>query len=172
VATTKRAQYVFRVKEGSEHMFEPREAVLEMVPDVFIVAEPRGIEPASERPLKGPDFLSFDLREGISLDEAQRIADFLNEHLVDVGITRFGDAEDAARDVKQSEHVQRIELDRFSLVIAMLKEKLAANDVPAAVEDMKAVESVIGDLMVGWSKAIVRSREILDAFGGGDHDVE
>jgi len=172
VATTKRAQYRFVVKEGAPFIREIREGVLEPVSDPFITAEPWGREPVGERPLAGSDFLSFGLREGTSLDEAQRIADFLDEHLVYVGITRFGDAEDAARDVRQSDRSQRIQLDRFSLVIAMLKEKLAANDVPAAIEEMKGVESVIGDLVVGWAKAIAMSREILEAFGkDGDHDA-
>jgi hypothetical protein len=138
-----------------------------MVYPPFITAEPCGTEPASDRPLMGPDFLSFDLAPGLSLDEAQRVADFLNEHLLSVGITRFGDAEDAARYVKQSERLQVIDLDRFSAVLAILKEKLAANDVPAAVEAVKAVESVMMDLVSGWSKALVMSREILDAFGQG-----
>ena len=111
--------------------------------------------------------------EGISPDEAQRIADFLNEHLLYVAITRFGDAEDAAMDVKQSEHLQRVDLHAVSAVITMLKEKLAANDVPAAVEAMKAVESVIEDLITDWSRAIVMSRAILRAFGkaGGDQET-
>jgi hypothetical protein len=174
VATTKRAQYRFVVKEGPSFMREIREGVLEPVSDAFITAEPCGTEPVGQRPLKDPDFLSFDLGPGpgLSLDEAQRIADFLNEHVPYVAITRFGDAEDAARDVKQSERLRVIDLDRFSAVIAILKEKLAANDTPAAVEAVKAVESVMMDLINGWSKALVMSREILDAFGeGGDRDA-
>jgi len=172
MATTKRAQYLFVVKEGPSFMREIREGVLEPVSALFIAAEPCGRELVHERPLEDPDFLSFDLREGMSQDEAQKIADFMNEHLLYVAITRFGDAEDAARDVKQSERVQRIDLERFSIVTTMLKEKLAANDVPGAVEAMKAVESVIMDLINEWSKAIVRSKAILDAFGeGGDRDA-
>ncbi len=171
VATTKRAQYRFVVKEGSQRIREVREGVLRSFYDPFISTEPGGTEPIHERPLEGPDFLSFDLVEGISLDEAQRIAAFLNEHLLYVAITRFGDAEDAARDVKQSERLQRIDLDRFSVAIAILKEKLVANDVPGVVEAMKAVESVIVDLIKDWSKAIAMCREILDAYGeGGGHD--
>jgi hypothetical protein len=170
VATTKRAQYQFRVKEGPERLLEPREGVLEMFSDMFIVAEPGGREPVSERPLKDPDFLSLDLREGISLDEAQLIADFLNEHVLYVAITRFGDAANAARDVKQSERLQRIDVYRLTSFITLLKEKLAANDVPAAVEAVKAVESVMVHLIEGWSNAIVMSRGILRAFGEGDSD--
>jgi hypothetical protein len=171
VATTKRAQYQFRVKEGPERLLEPREGVLEMFSDMFIVAESGGREPVSERPLKDPDFLSFDLREGSTLDEAQLIADFLNEHLLYVDITRFGDAEDAARDVRQSEHVRQIDLERFSMVVGTLREKLAVGDVPAAVEALTGVQSVIADIISGWSDAITKSREILGAFGeGGDHD--
>jgi hypothetical protein len=172
VATTKKAQYRFVIKESSERTHEPREGVLEMVYPPFILAEPCGTEPVGERPLKDPDFLSLDLAPGLSLDEAQRVADFLNDHLLSVAITRFGDAEDAARDVKQSERLQVIDLDRFSAVIAILKGKLAANDAPAAVEAVKAVESVMMDMINGWSKALVMSREILDAFGeGGERDA-
>ena len=171
MATTKRARYLFVVKEGPTFMREIREGVLQPVSDPFITADPCGTEPVGERPLKDPDLLSFDLGPGTSLDEAQRIADFLNKHLLYVAITRFGDAEDAARDVKQSERIQRIDLERFSMVVGTLREKLAVGDVPAAVEAMTSVQSAIADIVSGWSKAIAMSREILAAFGGGDHDA-
>ena len=172
MATTKRAQYRFVIKEGPELTREPREGVIEMNYPPFIVAEPCDRTPVKDRPLQDDDLLSFELREGISLDEAQTISDFLNDHLRYVAITRFGDAKDAARDVKQSERVQGIELERLSMVTTMLKEKLAANDVPGAVDDLQAVESVIGKLVAEWSKALATSREILDAFGKDEgHDA-
>jgi hypothetical protein len=165
MATTKQAHYRFVVKEGPERMREVREGMLESFSDPFITMEHNGREPLGERPLKDPDFLAFHLREGISLDEAGRIADFLNEHLLFAAITRFGDAEDAARDVKQSESALSIDVDRFSSVLTMLKANLAASDIPGAVEALKAVEYVIADLIKGWSNAIATSRGILDAFG-------
>jgi hypothetical protein len=85
MATTKRAQYQFKVKEGE---------------DPYIVAEPSGREPVSERPFNNSEGLWFQLRQGISYEEAERIRDFLNEHLLYVAITRFGDVEDIKREVK------------------------------------------------------------------------
>ena len=58
MATTKSAQYQFRVKEGPC--------------DPHVVLEPAGGEPAAGRPLKDLDLTSFTLRPGISLDEAQQ----------------------------------------------------------------------------------------------------
>lgn len=165
MATTKRAQYRFVVKEGPELTHEPRDGVIELATVMFLSAEPCDRTPLSERPLEDPDFLSFDLAPGISIDEAQRIADFLNDHLLSVAITRFGDAKDAEMDVKHSDRVQRIELDRFSAVVSELREKLAVNDAPAAIEAMKAVESVAASLFRGWAKALATSQAILDAFG-------
>jgi hypothetical protein len=87
IVTTKQARYQFKVKEG--------------VDNPFIIAEPSGREPVGDRPLTDPDFLAFGLRPGISLGEAGRIADFLNEHLPYVTITRFGDVEDIVREGTQ-----------------------------------------------------------------------
>ena len=86
MATTKQAVYRFKVKEG--------------LCDPFIVMEPAGREPTSERPLPDLDLAFFILREGISFEEAQRIADFLNSNLLYFAVTSFGDAEDSARDVR------------------------------------------------------------------------
>lgn len=172
MATTKRAQYRFVVKEGPSFMREIREGVLEPVSDAFITAEPCGREPVGERPLKDTDFLSFDLGPGLSVDHAQQVADFLNEHVQYVAITQFGDAEDAARDVRLSERTQGINLERFSMVVGDLKEKLAVGDVPAAIEEMASVQSVIGDLIADWSKALAMAQEILGKFGEGrDRDA-
>lgn len=165
MATTKRAQYRFVVKEGPTEAREVREGVVDIVADPFIVAEPYGTEPESEHPLQGSDFLSFDLKEGISLDEAEHIARFLNDRVLYIAITRFGDIEDARRDVRQSKHVQGIDQERFSMVISLLRDKLAAGDIPAAIEALTAVESVAGDLVREWAEAISRSQAILDAFG-------
>ena len=44
-----------------------------------------------------------------------------------LSITRFGDQEDAKRDVRQSAHVRTIDGERFAMVISMLAEKLEAN---------------------------------------------
>ena len=60
MATTKRVQCQFKVKEG--------------INDPFIDAEPCSRESHSENPGTDRDYLSFDLRSGIRLDEAHRIA--------------------------------------------------------------------------------------------------
>lgn len=172
MATTKRAQYRFVVKETGEQAREIREGVVDLVADAFLMAERCDRTPVHKRPLQDPDFLALDLGPGLSVDEAQQVADFLNDRVQYVSITRFGDAEDAARDVKQSERVQRIDLERLSVAFTILKEKLAANDVPGAIEELPALQSIIGDLINEWSKANAMSQAILDAFGKGEgHDA-
>jgi hypothetical protein len=168
MATTKWARYRFVVKEGGTEAREVREGFIDLVADPFIVAEPCDKKPASEYPLQGGDFLALDLTPGTSLRRATEIADFLNHQVQYISITRFGDAEDALRDVRQSEHEQRIDLERFAMVIGTLHEKLKVNDVPGATDALKAVESVAGDLIVGWSKAVRISREVLSKFGQDD----
>ena len=165
MATTKRARYRFRVKEGPAFTHEPREGVIELVDSVFITAEPCGNEPSEERPLQDPDSLSFDLELGTSLRRAEEIASFLNENLVSIAITRFGDAEDAARDVDQSERLRQIDVERFSGATGKLKERLAADDLPGAVEEVKAFESAFRYLIEDWSKPLAWDREILRKFG-------
>ena len=172
MATTKWARYRFVVKEGPdiEKTWEPRDGVIDMIrtPTTFIMAEECGKKPIAEYPLKRPDFLSFGLRKGTSMVEAQRISDFLNDHLEQVAITRFGDAEDAAIDVRLSDLVRQIDSDRFTSVLAMLDNKLKANDVAGAVEAMRAVESVFVDVISEWAKAIKMSREILAKLGSSE----
>jgi hypothetical protein len=168
MATTKWAQYRFVVKEGATEAREVREGFIDLVADPFIVAEPYDNKPRSQYPLEGPDFLALDLAQGTSLDQAEQIADFLNERVKYVSITRFGDADDAARDVTQSEHERRIDSDRFTVVLSMLNDKLKANDVAGATEAMRAVQSVVVDVIGGWAKAVRMSREILAKFGNGE----
>jgi hypothetical protein len=67
--------------------------------------------------------------------------------------------------VQQSEHEQHVDLERFAIVIRMLGDKLKGNDISGATADLKAVESVVGDLIKGWAKAIRISREVLSKFG-------
>jgi hypothetical protein len=164
VATTKRAVYRFLVKEGPEHMCEVREGVLELASDPFITAEPCGTEPIGERPFRDPDFLSFDLIPGTSLDAAERIADFLNSHVQYVAITRFGDAEDAARDVTFSDRVREIDFERLSAAVTDLKVTLASQGMQGAIGSLEAVESICADVIRGWSKALSMSQEILNKF--------
>jgi hypothetical protein len=165
MATTKWARYRFVVKEAATEAREVREGFIDLVADPFIVAEPCDKKPDSEYPLQGGDFLAFELPQETSLRSAKEIAKFFNDHVQYVSITRFGDAEDAVRDVRQSEHEQRIDVERFALVIGMLREKLKVNDVPGATDALKAVESVAGDLIAGWSKAVRISHEVLSKFG-------
>jgi hypothetical protein len=168
MATTKRAQYRFVVKEGPTFMREVREGVLEPVSDPFITAEPCGTEPVHERPLIDPDFLSFDLGPGTSFDQAQQVADFLNNHVQWVAITRFGDPEDAAREVSFSDRVREIDFERLSAAVTDLKETLAIHGLEGAIGSLEAVESVCADVIRGWSRALSMSQEILNKFGQGE----
>jgi hypothetical protein len=176
MATTKSARYRFVVKEAPdfEKTWEPRDGVIDLIrtPVTFIMAEQCDRKPAAEYPLKNPDFLSLAPKEGTSVDEAQQIADFLNDHVEQVGITRFGDAEDSARYVRQSEREQKIDLGRFQMVLQMLRDKLEAQDITGATEALRPVESVVGDLITGWAKSVKMSREILDKFGQQDEDLD
>ena len=84
--TTKRATFLFTVKGG--------------VADPVIAAEPVGREPASARPLSNDELFCFALNPGIPLEGAQRVADFLNEDILQLAITRFGDSNDAVAGAK------------------------------------------------------------------------
>ena len=140
MATTKRAHYQFKVKEG--------------IGDPYIVAEHSGREPLGERPLKDPDFLAFDLREGISLDETGRMADFMNEHLLYVAITMFGDVEDIKRDVKHDTHRLRNTEEALRTVLEEIIASLRADDVPGALEHLKALEYQVKHLLNDWKRAL------------------
>jgi hypothetical protein len=139
VATTKRAQYRFRVKEG--------------INDPFIGAEPHGREPQSEYPVGN---LSFDLRPGTSLDEAQKIADFMNEHLLRLGVTKFGDVEDITREAKQDNHRHGIVEDNWRAVLEDTKASLRAEDVSGALKNLKDVEAWGNHLLNDWKRVLQR----------------
>jgi hypothetical protein len=139
MATGKRAQYQFKVEEGD---------------DPYIVAEHSGREPLGERPLKDPDFLAFGLREGISFDEAEQIRDFLNEHLLYVAITRFGDVEDIKRDVKHDTSRLRNTEETCRTVVEEIKASLRAEDVTGGLEHLKALEYQVNHLLHDWKRAL------------------
>jgi hypothetical protein len=165
MATTKSMQCRYVVKEGGELNGEPQKGIVTSMDTQFITAEPFDRKPDHERPLSGPNHLWFPLKPGTSLEKAQEIADFLNENLADVAITAFGDTEDLARDVMQSERLQQVDTERLAHVISSLKERLAANDVPGATEALNGVESVAEHINEGWLKALALSRSSLDKVG-------
>lgn len=72
---SKHASYLFAVKDQG---WGP-----------VIYMEPRGGEPICDRPLSSSQLASFELRSGISEDEAQHIADLLNENVETFGILTF-----------------------------------------------------------------------------------
>lgn len=88
MATTKRARYRFVVKEGVTVTHEPREGIIDMISPPSLVAEPCDRALVEDRPLQDSDLLSFHLREKVSLDQAGRIVDYLNERVQYVAITR------------------------------------------------------------------------------------
>jgi hypothetical protein len=156
MATTKWAHYKFVVKESATEAREIRDGFVDLVADPYLVAEPCDRKPQSEYPLEGSDFLALDLGEGTSMKKAQEIAAFLNANVSYLSITRFGDQDDPRRDVRQSAHVRTIDAERFATVIAMLAEKVGAND-GGGVRG--------ADLLDGWAKALLLSDEILKKFG-------
>ena len=168
MATTKWARYKFVVKENATEAREVREGFIDMVADPYLVAEPYDAKPPSEYPLEGSDFLALELVEGTSMRRAQDLATVLNTRASYLSITRFGDSEDATRDVQQSEHVRSVDAERFLMVTAMLAERVEANDVKGIREALKAVQSVSADLLNGWSHALQVSSEILKTFGDGE----
>ena len=80
---------------------------------------------------------------------AQQIADFLNENLLLFAITSFGDGQDTDRGMRLSERNRGIVHERFSLVLAGLKEALALGSIGSALEAIKAVESVALNVIEG-----------------------
>ena len=157
MATTKSAQYQFKVNEGPC--------------DPFVLLEPADRLPAEERPLKVFDFAFFSLRPGISLEEVQRVADFLNENLVCFGITSFGDAQDTDRELRLSERRRGIEHERFSLVLAGLKEALSTGNIESAREASKAVEAVGLGVIEERGQAVRTSRAVVNKQME-NHDAE
>ena len=61
MATTKSMQCRFVIKEGADITHEPRDGRIELWDAVFLVAEPVDTKTGRERPLSGPDYLSFPL---------------------------------------------------------------------------------------------------------------
>ncbi|MBZ5683352.1 MAG: hypothetical protein LAO24_25000 [Acidobacteriia bacterium] len=165
MATTKWARHKFVVKESATEAREIREGFVDLVADPYLVAEPCDSKPISEYPLEGSDFLALELIQGTSMKQAQDIAAFLNTNVSYLSITRFGDREDAIRDVRQSAHVRSIDAERFAMVVAMLAEKIQGNNAGEIHGALVAVQSVSADLLAGWSKALQLSDDILNAFG-------
>jgi len=165
LATTKWARYKFVVKENATEARETRDGFIDLVADPYLVAEPYDSKRLSEYPFEGSDFLSLELAEGTSMKQAQDIGAFLNANVRYLSITKFGDPEDARRDVRQSSHVCTIDAERFAMVMAILAEKVEANDVAGMREALVAVQSVSADLLAGWANALQLSGEILKKFG-------
>ena len=137
---------------------------IDLAADPYLVAEPCDSKPLSEYPFAGSDFLSLELVQGTSMRRAQDIAASLNANVCFLSITRFGDREDAIRDVRQSAQVRSIDAERFAMVVGMLAEKVEANDVGGIREALVAVQSVRADLLAGWAKALQLSNDILKTF--------
>lgn len=137
MATTKRAQYRYKVKEG--------------ISNPFIVAEPHGREPQSEYPLED---LSFDLHAGITLDDAEKIADFMNEHVLGLAVTTFGDVEDIVREAKHDIRRHLLTQDSWRAVLADTKASLEAEDVSGALENLKGVEAWGNNLLKEWKRIL------------------
>ena len=55
--------------------------------------------------------------------------------------------------------------ERFAMVVAMLAEKVEANNAGGIRDALVAVQSVSADLLAGWDKAVQLSNDILKTFG-------
>lgn len=168
MATTKWARYKFVVKESGTEAREVREGFIDLVADPYLVAEPCDDKPLSEYPLEGSDFLSFELAEGTSMKKAQDIAAFLTANVRTLAITKFGDREDARRDVQQSGHERSVDAERLAMVISMMTEKVNTNDIAGIREALRAIESVAVDLFSGWAKANLLAEKVLAEFGDSE----
>src|ERR1700680_3148483 len=125
MATTKRTRCQFKVKEG--------------ISVFFIDAEPCSGESHSENP--GTDLLWFVLRSGISWDEAQRVANFLNDHILSIARTTFEDAKDLVREAKHDLYKQRLAENFWEAVLEKLRASLQVEDFSEALENLKRVEA-------------------------------
>jgi hypothetical protein len=157
MATTKRAKLLFKVSEFSPEVREgATEGTLRIAPVPFIGTEHRGSED-DEDALEG-GHLSFDLRDGISMEEAGAIARFLNQNLISVAVTRFGDAEDMRTEVDNSSLNLSHITEGAKEAIASLRKDLANGNVQAATERLKAVEGWTSRLLDDWGHALNRFR--------------
>jgi hypothetical protein len=155
MTTTRRANYLFKVSEFSPELREGNvEGTLRIDPVPFISTEYRGVG-GDEDVLDG-DLLGFDLKDGTSMADAKRIATFLNQNLESIAVTRFGDAEDIAVEVDNSEHTQQIVKDGLTEALTAMKNSLAAGDVQGAIKSVEALEGWAGRLFDDWTHTINR----------------
>ena len=159
MASTKRGNYLFKVSEYSPEL---REGVVEgnvtvrIDPYPFISAEYRGLS-GDEDALEG-NLLGFDLREGTSMEEAKRIANFLNDNLESISITRFGDAEDIAVMVDNSQNSRLGVEQGVTEALAAMKDNLAASNLEGVAKSVEAVEGWTCRLLKDWEETLQRFR--------------
>lgn len=106
-------------------------------------------------PLDNGGFI-FDLRDGTSMIEAKKIADFLNQHLTTIGTVTFGDAEDLAVEVENSKRNLESIQEGLTEAVAVLKAHLADGNTGAAIESLRAVEGWGLRLADDWRHTIER----------------
>ena len=158
MAMTKRARYLFKVSEYSPEVREGKQpGTLRIVPVPGIVAEHSRECEGFESPLDNGGFI-FDLRDGTSMDEASKIADFLNQNLLSIGTVTFGDAEDIAREVDNSERNLANVKEGLTDAVVALEANLAAGKLEAAIESLKAVKGWAWQLSRSWAQTIERWR--------------
>jgi hypothetical protein len=157
MASTKRARYLFMVREESPEMRKGRQEgnlqVLRKASNPFISTEHRGDCEGFDAPLGNGGFL-FDLRDGTSMNDAKKIAEFLNRNLESIGTITFGDAEDIAVEVDNSEHTQQIVKDGLTEALTAMKSSLATGDVQGAIKGVEAVEGWANRLIDDWTRMI------------------
>ncbi len=156
MATTKRARYLFRVSEGSTDVYEgDLPSTLRIRSELSIVTEHRGDCEGFDPPLDNGGFF-FDLHEGISMADAESVADFLNRHVESMGTLTLGDAEDIAIEVTNSRsnllHVE----DGLTGAVEALKANLTVRNIDAAIESLKSIEGWAWRLADDWRRTIER----------------
>lgn len=79
MATSKSVRYRFTVKEGAPS--EPKGEA-----PTFLACEPFEKDHAF---LRNNGFLTIELKEGTSVEKAEEVAKYLNQHFAGIGVTTF-----------------------------------------------------------------------------------
>lgn len=160
MATTKEARYLFRVAEGASGLEKgTRQGTVVMMQRAthpFIAADCTSECPGFDPPLESGGFF-FSLRPGTTMEEANGIADFLNQKLLTIG-TVTGDAEDVAAEVEQS-HLNLVHAkEGLTGAVAELESRVTAGDLQGATQSLEAVRGWACRLSNDWAEALNRFR--------------
>ena len=80
----------------------------------------------------------------------------MNEDLLSVAVTKFGDVEDIAREAKRDLRKQRLTEDSWKAVLEETRASLRVEDASGALEDLKGVEAWGNNLLADWKQVVKR----------------